>query len=78
APIGIHRDELLAHNERLASEGLRVLAVAQRELSIEAWDEFVAAGGDPIDLVDVLTLVAMAGIVDPPRPEAKAAIAEAH
>jgi Ca2+-transporting ATPase len=77
-PLRDHLDALLAHNERLASEGLRVLAVAQRELTVDAWDEFQAAGGDPAALVSDLTLVAMAGIVDPPRPEAKAAIAEAH
>ena len=78
APLRDHLDDLLAHNDRLASDGLRVLAVAQRELSCDAWDEFEASGGDPIGLVGELTLVAMAGIVDPPRPEARAAIAEAH
>ena len=31
-----------------------------------------------IALVQDLTLLAMVGIVDPPRPEAKAAIAECH
>ena len=35
-------------------------------------------GGDLIDHVQELTLLAMVGIVDPPRPEAKAAIAECH
>jgi Ca2+-transporting ATPase len=38
--------------------------------SPEDWAEFDAQGGDPIELVDDLTLVALAGIVDPPRPEA--------
>ncbi|MEZ4557199.1 MAG: HAD family hydrolase [Caldilineaceae bacterium] len=31
-----------------------------------------------IDLITDLTLLSMIGIVDPPRPEAKAAIAECH
>ena len=34
--------------------------------------------GDLLPLVTDLTLLAMVGIVDPPRPEAKAAIAECH
>ncbi|MEN9504250.1 MAG: hypothetical protein RI958_176 [Actinomycetota bacterium] len=77
-PIAEHASVLAAHNERLASEGLRVLAVAERHLTVEAWAEFVDDGGNPFDLVEGLTLVALAGIVDPPRPEAKVAIAEAH
>ncbi|MEY4230733.1 MAG: hypothetical protein RLZZ362_1582 [Actinomycetota bacterium] len=78
SPISAHLDDLRDHNERLASEGLRVLAVAQRELTPEAWSEFTADGGDPIELVGDLTLLALIGIVDPPRPEAKLAIADAH
>jgi P-type Ca2+ transporter type 2C len=78
SPISAHLDDLRDHNERLAAEGLRVLAVAQRELTPEAWSEFTADGGDPIELVGDLTLLALVGIVDPPRPEAKLAIADAH
>lgn len=77
-PIAAHAGELREHNDRLASDGLRVLAVAQRVLAPEDWAEFTSQGGDPIELVRDLTLVALAGIVDPPRPEATAAIAEAH
>jgi P-type Ca2+ transporter type 2C len=40
--------------------------------------DFIANGGNPIEFVHDLTLVALAGIVDPPRPEARQAIAEAH
>ena len=36
------------------------------------------SGGDLIDQVQELTLLAMVGIVDPPRPEARVAIAECH
>ena len=78
APISAHAATLAEHNERLGAQGLRVLAVAQRELSIDAWSEFVASGVDTIELVGDLTLLALAGIVDPPRPEARQAIAEAH
>ena len=78
APIAAHHDEVLAHNERLASQGLRVLAVAIRELDPDTWHEFSAGGGAPMSLVDDLTLFALAGIVDPPRPEARDAIAVAQ
>ena len=68
---------LLHHNERLAGEGMRVLAVSQRDFTPEAWEEFRASGGDPVQLLSDLVLLALVGIVDPPRPEAKLAIAEA-
>ena len=43
APTAVHRDEVLAHNERLAGKGLRVLAIAQREFDTGAWAEFGTA-----------------------------------
>ena len=78
APIAHHLDTLTAHNERLASSGLRVLAVAQREFRPEAWSELTESQTDTAELVRGLTLLALAGIVDPPRAEARQAIAEAH
>jgi Ca2+-transporting ATPase len=77
-PVEQHIETLRAHNERLANQGLRVLAVAQRQFTPDDWSEFVASGEDPERLVGELTLLALAGIVDPPRPEARTAIAEAH
>lgn len=71
------RASLLAHNDRLASEGMRVIAVAQRDFTLEAWAEFQSSDADPVQLLTNLTLLALVGIVDPPRPEAKVAIAEA-
>ena len=65
-----------AHNERLASQGLRVLAVAQRDFDLEAWSEI--ANEDPMSLIEELTFLALVGIIDPPRPEARDAIAIAH
>jgi Ca2+-transporting ATPase len=50
------------------------MVVAQRDLD----PGVVRAGGDLIEEVRELTLLAMVGIVDPPRPEAKVAIAECH
>ena len=59
-------------NDRMAEGGERVMVVAQRDLDPATFDP----GGDLLGLVRDLTLLAMAGIVDPPRSEAKAAIAE--
>ena len=78
APIERHLMQLRAHNERMASQGLRVLAVGQRELAVEDWAEFASSGTDLIGLANDLTLTAHVGIVDPPRPEARQAIAEAQ
>ncbi len=59
-------------NDRIAAAGERVMVVAQRDFDPAAFDP----SGDLIGQVRDLTLLAMVGIVDPPRPEAKAAIAE--
>jgi Ca2+-transporting ATPase len=76
ADISSHYSELLAHNSRLAAEGLRVLAVAQRDFDLESWQEL--SDEDPMSLVQDLTFLALVGIIDPPRPEARDAIATAH
>jgi Ca2+-transporting ATPase len=65
------RDRVIAENDRLAREGLRVLAVASRELDPASFD----AQGELLDQVRNLTLLALVGIVDPPRKEARDAIA---
>lgn len=74
--IGDVSQDLFAHNERLASQGLRVLAVAHRDFDLEAWSEI--SDEDPITLINDLTFLALVGIIDPPRPEARDAIAIAH
>ena len=63
--------QVLAENDRLASEGLRVLAVAARDIDPADFDP----SGPLLDQVDGLTLLALVGIVDPPRREARDAIA---
>jgi P-type Ca2+ transporter type 2C len=70
--VGIesNRDRVLAENDRLASEGLRVLAVAARDFDAASFDP----GGDLLAQVQDLTLLALVGIVDPPRKEARDAI----
>ncbi|MEL6103069.1 MAG: cation-transporting P-type ATPase [Pseudomonadota bacterium] len=50
----------------MASEGLRVVALAARE----------AAAGDDLD--EGLTMLGLVGMIDPPRPEVPVAIAEAR
>ena len=67
-----NRHQALEANDRIANAGERVMVVAQRDLAPEA----VRSGDDLIGLVQDLTLLAMVGIVDPPRPEARTAIAE--
>ena len=70
-PADEARDRVLAENDRLAGEGLRVLAVASRDLDRSEFH----ADRDLLDEVQGLTLLALVGIVDPPRKEAKDAIA---
>jgi magnesium-transporting ATPase (P-type) len=56
--------------EQLASQGLRVLAVALREVDEEH------AGLHGADLDGHLTLIGLIGLIDPPRAEAAEAVAE--
>jgi P-type Ca2+ transporter type 2C len=70
-PAESARERVLAENDRLAAEGLRVLAVASREIDPS---EF-RPDGELLEEVQGLTLLALIGIVDPPRKEAKDAIA---
>jgi P-type Ca2+ transporter type 2C len=70
-PAESGRDRVLAENDRLAGEGLRVLAVASRDIDPAAFDP----AGPLLEEVQGLTLLALVGIVDPPRKEARDAIA---
>jgi P-type Ca2+ transporter type 2C len=64
----------MAENDRLGTQGLRVMSTAERDFDPATFDK----NADLLPLVSDLTLLAMVGIVDPPRPEAKVAIAKAH
>ena len=66
-----NRHLALEENDRIARAGERVMVVARRDFDPAAFDP----KGDLLPLVRDLTLLAMVGIVDPPRAEAKAAIA---
>jgi Ca2+-transporting ATPase len=67
-----NRQLAIDENARMAQAGQRVMVVAQREFPKDGF----SPTSDLIGLVTDLTLLAMVGIVDPPRAEAKAAIAE--
>ncbi|HEX6789035.1 MAG TPA: HAD-IC family P-type ATPase, partial [Gaiellaceae bacterium] len=61
-------------NQRLGEQGLRVLATGRKDFDPDSFDP----SADLLPLLDGLTLLALVGIVDPPRPTAKDAIATAH
>ncbi|WP_231383590.1 calcium-translocating P-type ATPase, PMCA-type [Methylobacter luteus] len=69
-PAPLHKDELLAANKAMAGTGLRILAVAERTVPA---DQF-AADSDLFQYMAELTFVALIGLMDPPRPEARDAI----
>jgi Ca2+-transporting ATPase len=62
------RAAILAAAERMAAEGLRVLAVARRE-----WRE-LPAEPDPDAVETELAFLGLVGLIDPPRREAKDAV----
>ena len=64
------RQELLTANKNMADRALRVLAVARRD-----WEE-KPAENTPEVLEQKLTFLGLTGMVDPVRPEVKAAIEE--
>jgi P-type Ca2+ transporter type 2C len=61
-------------NQRLGEQGLRVLATGRKDFDPDSFDP----NADLLPTLDGLTLLALVGIVDPPRPTAKDAIATAH
>ena len=68
------REKYLAYNESLGKQGLRVMALARKDFDPASFDP----NADLLPLISGITLLALVGIVDPPRPEAKAAIAKAQ
>ena len=70
-PIATVREEILAANRQLSERGLRVLAFAARDLEDAAMSAAIA---DPMSAVTDLVFVALVGIMDPLREEAKAAV----
>jgi magnesium-transporting ATPase (P-type) len=71
---GEFRERYLAENQRLGEQGLRVLGTARKDFEPALFDP----GADLLPLLTGLELLSLVGIVDPPRPTAKASIATAQ
>ena len=69
-----NRPLALQENERMAQKGERVMVVARRDFDPQTFDP----KANLLEIVTDLTLLTMVGIVDPPRAEAKDAIAKCH
>jgi Ca2+-transporting ATPase len=67
---GSRHQEALATAQSWAAQGMRVLAVARRD----GHGDVTAADADAFERE--LTLLGLVGLIDPPRPEARAAVAE--
>ncbi len=68
------RKAFLDENQRLGAKGLRVMATGRKDFDPATFDP----DADLLPLLDGMTLLALVGIVDPPRPAARTSIAEAH
>ena len=69
-----NRPLAIVENDRMAKAGERVMVVARRDFDPQTFDP----KSKLINLMNDLTLLAMVGIVDPPRTEAQEAIAKCH
>ena len=63
---------ILNANEAMAQKALRVIAVARRELNI------LPPGLEPRTVESGLTFLGLFGLMDPPRPEVRAAVEVCH
>jgi Ca2+-transporting ATPase len=70
-PGGLDRAAWLQRAEAMAAQGLRVLAVAQR-----SHDRLPQDSEGKAAVESALCLVGLVGLIDPPRPEAAAAVRE--
>ncbi len=66
------RARVLAANEEMAGRALRVIAVARREL------DALPRCPEPRTIECELTFLGLFGLMDPPRPEVRAAVAKCH
>ena len=66
------RSRILAANQAMAQQALRVLGVACRDMTV------LPAGLSPEDVEGELTFLGLFGLLDPPRPEAKEAVEQCH
>lgn len=68
------RTQIALENEHLAGQAMRVLAVAHRIIPASDFDP----AGDLWTWAEGWTFLGLAGLIDPPRPEAAAAIARCN
>lgn len=66
------QNEIQRANEEMASRALRVIAVARRELNI------LPKKPEPQTVETALTFLGLFGLIDPPRPEVRTAVAQCH
>jgi len=66
------RRRALEANEEMAGKALRVIAVARRELNL------LPPGLEPAVVESGLTFLGLFGLMDPPRPEVRAAVERCH
>jgi potassium/sodium efflux P-type ATPase len=66
------RKEIMAANDEFARDGLRVLAIAQRELPAQLEDY------TPEVIEKDMTFLGLIAMMDPPRPEVTKAVEECH
>ena len=64
----LQREQILATAEKMAAQGLRVLAVACRD-----WED-LPDSPDPDQIESALAFIGLIGLIDPPRKEAKEAV----
>ena len=69
------RQQILQANEALAGQALRTLGVAGLWLPADIVDEYAAAPDERVE--QDLVFAGLIGMIDPPRPEAKDAVARA-
>ncbi|MWB98941.1 cation-translocating P-type ATPase [Agromyces seonyuensis] len=67
------RETIVAANDSLSTQGLRVLAFAYRRFA-----PGTTLPADPMDAIADLTFVGLVGIIDPLRPSSKEAVRIAH
>ena len=67
------RADVLSQNKSMADQALRVMASARRD-----WGNTAPENFDASNLEKDMTFVGLSGMIDPVRPEVKAAIEEAH
>jgi P-type Ca2+ transporter type 2C len=72
-PVDQIRAAYVEGNEALGREGLRVMATARKDFEPSTFD----ASADLLGQLQGLTLLALVGILDPPRPEVADSIARA-